>query len=148
MVKPQRNAYHLLARQRGAYHLGVVALIAVLVAGAAMAALFSLRYERNLFAEGMAKLSGAVSASPASQLVDGARARVAGAQPGDGALRKCLIDGKAVVSNTDCKADNQTSKVIKIVDTQGVQAPKQPVLEAVEARSDPALDKIIEKQMR
>jgi hypothetical protein len=59
-----------------------------------------------------------------------------------------VIGGKTVVSNTDCADDNKTSKKIAIHDTRGIEAPKQAVAEQAQPGSDPALDKIIEKQTR
>jgi hypothetical protein len=122
-----------------------VAIVAALVAAAAMAALWSMRSERNLFAEGAAALT---NAAPARQALDAARAAVSSSDGAKGALRKCVIDGKTVVSNTECLDSNKTSKTIKIHDTRGFEAPKAPVAPAAGATSDPALDKIIEKQLR
>jgi hypothetical protein len=138
----------MIERQRGALNLAWVAILSALVAAAAMAAIWSMRYERNLFAEGVSALAGA---APARQAMDAARQAVAGTQDGQaraGALRKCVIDGKTVVSNTDCLDSNKTSKTIKISDTRGFEAPKAPVVAASSPTSDPAIDKIIEKQLR
>lgn len=138
----------MIARQRGTLNLVWVAIFSGALAAAAMAALWSMRYERNLFAEAVAAVTGA---APARQAMDAARQAVAGTQganAGDGALRKCVIDGKTVISNTDCLPTNKTSKTIKIVDTRGIEAPKVPVEQAAAPSSNPALDKIIEKQLR
>jgi hypothetical protein len=123
----------MMKRQRGALNLVWVAIVSAGVAAAAMAALWSMRYDRNLFAEGVDKLAKSAPALPAQA-----------AAP----MRKCKIDGKTVISNTDCKDGNKTSRAIDIVATSGVEAPKAPVAAPVEATSDPALDKIIEKQVR
>ncbi|MBC7859357.1 MAG: hypothetical protein H7Z39_11385 [Burkholderiaceae bacterium] len=40
-------------------------------------------------------------------------------------MRKCVIDGKNVISNVDC-ANASSSKVIAIHDTRGIEAPKAP----------------------
>ncbi len=122
-----------LKRQRGALNLVWVAIISAGVAAAAMAALWSMRHDRNLFAEGVDKLARSAPALP---------------KQADAPLRKCRIDGKTVVSNTDCKDGNKTSRTIDIVATSGVEAPKVPVTAPLERTSDPALDKIIEKQTR
>ncbi|MES2757594.1 MAG: DUF4124 domain-containing protein [Pseudomonadota bacterium] len=134
----------MIARQRGELNLLWVAIVSALVAAVAMAAIWSMRHERNLFAESMAKLTGA---APARLAVDAARNAVAGT-PSGGALRKCVIGGKTVVSNTDCLDDNKTTKAIRITDTRGFEAPKLPPKEAAAPTSDPATDKIIEKQLR
>jgi hypothetical protein len=133
----------MIARQRGELNLVWVAIVSAVVAAVAMAAIWSMRHERNLFAEGVAAVTGA---APARQAVEAARNAVAGTP--EGAMRKCVIDGKTVVSNTDCLASNKTSKAIRITDTRGFEAPKVPVKEAAAPTSDPATDKIIEKQLR
>ena len=131
-----------LQRQRGAFNLYAVALLSMLLAAAAMAALYSMRSERNLFAEGAAKAGKLVSESPAA---DAARAAVSG---DSGQMRTCLVHGKKVISNTDCTDQNKTSKVIQIHDTRGFEAPKQPAEPVAEPTSDKMTDKIIEKQLR
>ena len=121
------------SHQRGALNLVWVAIVSAGVAAAAMAALWSMRHERNLFAEGVDKLARSapsLAGQPAAP------------------MRKCKIDGKTVISNTDCKDSNKTSETIDIVATRGVEAPKVPAAAPVAASSDPALDKIIEKQTR
>lgn len=138
----------MIARQRGTLNLVWVAIFSGALAAAAMAALWSMRQERNLFAEGVAALTGA---APARQAMDAARQAVAGAQGAtgnDGAMRKCVIDGKTVISNTDCLPTNKTSTTIKIVETRGIEAPKVAVEPAAAPTSNPAIDKIIEKQLR
>jgi hypothetical protein len=84
--------------------MGVLGAVAVF-------ALISMRQDRNLFAEGLEKVGSkaAAVAAPAA----------APASP----MRKCVIDGKTVVSNTEC-ADKGT--VIEIHDTRGIEAPKAP----------------------
>jgi hypothetical protein len=138
----------MIERQRGTLNLVWVAVFSALAAAAAMAALWSMRSERNLFAEGVSAVTGA---APARQALDAARGAVssaAGANGGNGAMRKCVIDGKTVISNTECLDSNKTSKTIRIHDTRGIEAPKVPVAPAAAATSDPAVDKIIEKQLR
>jgi type II secretory pathway pseudopilin PulG len=132
-----------VARQRGSISLTWVVILSALLAMAAMAALFSMRYERNLFAEAWDKAAGG---SVTRQALDAA-GRAAGSAPA--ALRKCLIDGKTVVSNVDCKDDNKTSKTIDIHDSHGFApiAPK-PAPKKDEPTSNPAIDKMIEKQLR
>jgi hypothetical protein len=139
----------MIERQRGALNLVWVAIFSALVALAAMAALWSMRSERNLFAEGVAAVTGS---APARQAIDAAQQAVAGAKGGDaggnGAMRKCVIDGRTVISNTECLDTNKTSKTIKIHDTRGFEAPKAPVEAASSPTSTPAIDKIVEKQLR
>ena len=127
----------MLNRQRGALNLYVVVIMAVLLAAAAMAALFSMRTERNLFAEGAAMVGKAA----------GETAKAATADSG-GAMRKCVINGKTVVSNTDCTDQNKTSKTIQIRDSRGFEAPKLPPPPPPQPGSDKIMDKMMEKQLQ
>ncbi|HEU4372459.1 MAG TPA: DUF4124 domain-containing protein [Telluria sp.] len=128
-----------IARQRGALSLVWVAILSAALAAAAMAALWSMRYDRNLFAEGA---SAAAKAAPVRRAIDAVTAAKDGA---GGPMRKCVIAGKTVISNTDCLDSNKTSKTIRIDDTRGFEAPSVPAAPA--PTSDPAIDKILEKQL-
>jgi hypothetical protein len=131
-------------RERG-LSLVWVAVLAGLLALAAMAALFSMRYERNLFAEAWGKVAGGGAARQAI----GAAREAAGAGPAKAVLRKCVVAGRTVVSDTDCTDANKTSTVVGNHDTRGVEAPpKKAQPEQASSTSDPMLDKIIEKQTR
>ncbi|NHZ80042.1 DUF4124 domain-containing protein [Massilia sp. CCM 8695] len=135
--------------QEGAMSLFWVGTGSAVLAALAMAALFSMRYERNLFAEGAAKAGKMVGASPAGTVIDSARKTVnAVTGQGDGVMRKCIINGKTVISNTDCTPGNRTSKVIEIHDTKGFEAPKKPPVEKAAPGSSPTIDKMIEKHLR
>lgn len=136
----------MIVRQRGELNLVWVAIVSAVLAAVAMAAIWSMRHERNLFAEGVSALTGAAPARQAVGAIEAARSAVAGTP--SGAMRKCVIDGKTVISNTDCLDSNKTSKAIRITDTRGFEAPKFPVKEVAAPTSDPATDKIIEKQLR
>lgn len=127
--------------QRG-YHLGWTAVCAGLFALVAMAALFSWRYERNLFAEAWTAVAGEASGKVAAV----AREAVSSAPP-TGPLRRCTIKGKTVISNTDCSDQNPTSQDVSTQYTRGIEAPKAPPKEAPAPTSNPVLDKMIEKQM-
>lgn len=101
-----------------------ISLVAVLVVmgvlgAAAVFALISMRQNRNLFAEGIDKV-GAKAAAVAAPVVS------APAAP----MRKCVINGTTVVSNTEC---GDKGKVIEIHDTHGFEAPKEPPKPAPEA---------------
>jgi hypothetical protein len=127
------------SRQRGALNLVWVMVLSGLCAAVAMALLFSVRHERNLFAETWNRAgAGAVS----RQALGLANKSVAGAP-----LRKCMVDGRRVVSNTDCSDSNPSSKLIEIHDTQGFDAPRPAAAAAAAPTSDPVLDKMIEKQL-
>lgn len=129
-------------RQRGAISLLWVIILSALLALAAMAALISMRHERNLFAQAWHKVAGG---DAARQALDAA-AKVTG--PANGVLRKCLIDGKTVVSNVDCKAGDKTTKVIEIHDSHGFAPLPPPAAPKAEPSSNPAIDQMIEKQLR
>lgn len=130
-------------RERGISLVWAVLLCGVF-AGIAMMALISMRQERDLLGETVARITGG---QPAQQALDAARhATGTGAQPA--ALRKCVVDGKTVVSNTDCRDDNKTSKTIEIHDSRGIEAPRQPAApQQARPTSNPMIDKAIEKQL-
>ena len=134
----------MLQRQRGAFNLVAVGIFSIIFAVGAMAALFSIRSERNLFAEGADKATQMAGQAPGAVL-DSARLALAA---GNTKLRRCVIDGKTVISNTDCTDKNPTSKDLKLRDTRGFEAPKKPVEPPGAPSSDPLIDKIIEKQLR
>jgi len=137
-------------RQRG-LTLFWVAVGSALLALVAMAVLYSMRHERNLFAEGAAAVSAGAGVAEAGQLAEAARS-AAGAAAGSagGALRRCVVNGKTIVSNADadCAASNPTSKQIDIVIPKGVVTPKKPAPAQAAPTSNPAVDKIIEKQLQ
>ncbi len=131
-------------RERGAISLVWAVLLCGVFAAIAMMALISMRHDRDLLGEAVTRITGA---QPAQQALDAAR-NAAGAQAQQAALRKCVIDGKTVVSNTDCRDDNKTSKTIEIHDSRGVEAPKQPAApQQAGPTSNPMIDKAIEKQL-
>lgn len=135
----------MLNHQRGAINLYWVAILAAGMAALAMTALMSMRSERNLFAEGADKAKKMVADSPAQQVLQSARDSVTGT---DSRMKKCIIKGKTVISNTDCAQSNKTTKVIVIPEgnvANAVKAPKEPVAEPT---SNPLTDKIIEKQLQ
>ena len=123
-----------MKRQSG-FGLIQVAIIMASLAAVAMAFLMSARHERNFFTEGMARLTGKPPAAPGS-----ANSGVAPPAPA-GVLRKCVIDGKTVLSDVDCK----DGKVVKSIDTRGIEAPKPPKPDPAESAPRSATDKMIEK---
>jgi hypothetical protein len=122
-------------RQRG-IGLIQVAIIMASLAAVAMAFLMSARHERNFFAEGLAKLSGKPAATPVAEMLTPAAPA--------GVLRKCVVDGKTVLSDVDCK----DGKVVKAIDTRGIEAPKVPKPDPAESAPRSATDKMIEKATR
>jgi hypothetical protein len=122
-----------LNQQRGAFNLYAVVILSALLAAAAMAALFSMRSERNLFAEGAAKAGKMAADSSAGGAIEAARSALAAASASSSQMRKCIIDGK-------------TTKVIKIQDSRGFEAPKKPVKPAAEPTAEKLRDQMIDKQ--
>jgi len=133
----------MLQRQRGAFNLVAVGILSALFAAAAMAALFSIRAERNLFAEGLDKARQMAGDAPGAVVQS---AKLLGAS--ESKMRRCVIDGKKVMSNTECLDNNPTSKDIKLRDSRGFEAPKKPVTPPAEVGSNPSIDKMIEKQLQ
>jgi hypothetical protein len=80
---------------------------------------------------------------PVQHAIKAARQAAGGA----GELRKCVVAGKTIVSNTDCADANPSSRRIEIIDPRGIDAPKAPPAPSPAPGSNPALDKIIEKQL-
>jgi hypothetical protein len=136
----------MLHRQRG-LSLLLVALFSAALALVAVAALFSMRYERNVFAEVWAKVTGNVAANVD---LDAARRAATGEAPkaDPNMIRKCVIDGKTVISNTDCTDKNPTSRTVKTFDTRGYETKGAPPPASSAPTSDPMLDKAIEKATR
>ena len=134
----------MLSKQRG---LGLiqVAIVMASLAAIAMAFLMSARHERNFFAEGLSKLTGkpAPAASAAAAASASAAAVAAPAAPA-GVLRQCVIDGKTVLSDVACP----DGKVVKAIDTRGIEAPKVPKPDPADAAPQSATDKMIEKATR
>lgn len=142
--------FSTMGRQRGSFNLYWVAILSALFAALAMAALWSWRYEKNVFVEGMAKVGKMVGNSPAQEVVDSAKGVVSSAAgKGDGKLRKCTINGKTVISNEECLDSNPTSQTMKLTTTRGIEAPRvPPPPPKEESGSNPMIDKAIEKQLR
>jgi len=123
-----------MKRQSG-FGLIQVAIIMASLAAVAMAFLMSARHERNFFTEGMARLTGKPPAAANTSVAPPAPA---------GVLRKCVIDGKTVLSDVDCK----DGKVVKPIATRGIEAPKPPKPDPAESAPQSATDKMIEKATR
>ncbi len=135
----------MLHRQRGALNLYWVAILSALGAAVAMAALMSMKNERNLFAEGAEKAKKMVTDSGAQKALQSAGDSITGT---DRRMKKCIIGGKTVISNTDCPDTNKTTKVIVIPEGNVANAVKAPVEPVAQATSNPVLDKMIEKQLQ
>jgi len=123
-------------KQRG-ISLIQVAIVMATLAAIAMAALMSMRHEHNYFTDIANKLLGKPSAP------DNAAAPSAAVVPATpaGVLRKCVINGKTVLSDIDCK----NGQAIKAIDTRGIEAPKVPKPDPASSAPQSQTDKMIEK---
>ena len=135
----------MLYRQRGALSLYWVAIISAAAAALAMAALMSMKGERNLFAAGADEAKKLAADSGAQQALQAARDSVTGV---DTRMKSCVIHGKKVISNTDCPDTNKSTKLVVIREGNVAQAVKAPVTPAGHATSNAAIDKMIEKQLQ
>lgn len=138
----------MLQRQRG-ISLILVALLMAGLAALAMAALFSWRYERNLFAEGLARLSGQHPAAvPVANAATGSATVPAPPSAPGNPLRRCIIDGKTVFSDTECSSANATTKNVVVHEIKGIDAPRAPKPEPADAAAHDIRAKMIEKATR
>jgi hypothetical protein len=135
----------MLKGQRG-WSLIWVAVLMGGLAAAAMAALFSMRYGRNFFAEGVQKVAGqgGIAAVAGRAAVLPAAVTPPAAKP----LRRCVIDGKTVISDTDCLDRNPTSRTVAVHETRGIEAPKAPRPDPAEAAPQDVRAKMIENATR
>ena len=113
----------MLYRQSGLSLIAVAIGMAALAA-AAMFGLYAMRHEGKLPAMPAAVPATIAAPAPASS------------EP----LRKCSINGKTVISNSDCKDSGQ---VIRIHDSKGIESPKAPA--QAEATPEDMRAKMIEK---
>ena len=134
--------------QRGAVSLLWAAVLVGLVALVCMGALFSMRYERNFFAEAWTRFTKSEVGKAVQQtqkVAEGVATPDGGISPSMG-IRKCMIDGNVVYSNIECDVKNATTRKVQLHDTQGIEAPKVPQASVPQSEGRPALqDKIIEK---
>ncbi|HEY1150452.1 MAG TPA: DUF4124 domain-containing protein [Pseudoduganella sp.] len=120
----------MLHRQSGLSLIAVAIGMAALAA-AAMFGLYAIRHEGKL-----PSMPAAMQATIAAQVPATAPAS---SEP----LRKCTINGKTVISNSDCKDSGQ---VIRIHDSKGIESPKAPP--PAEAAPEDLRAKMVEKATR
>src|SRR5437879_3207881 len=118
--------------QRGTLSLLWCAVLLFLCSSVAMAALFSLRYERHVFAEGWARLQRVSGLNPDLP-------RQAAVLPAAG-VRKCMVAGRVTYSNVDCNTKNPTA--VTLNDSRGFEPSK--VAPSVPAAMPGVSDKMIE----
>jgi hypothetical protein len=105
-------------RQRGELSLVWAAVLAAALAFGAMAALFAMRYQRNLFAEAW---NGMLQTSAVQALQKSRTAAENTLKPESAAMRKCMLGGKTVYSNVECSASNPTSSNVELNDSHGIE---------------------------
>lgn len=134
--------------QRGAINLWLVSIIMMLVTIAGLSFLYTVRYGHLPFQETWARWgkSGQVIAnelknasgiqtdgSQAGQTqsggttgntVSGQNSNLRAAATVDSGIKKCMIKGNLVYSDTECTDSNPTSRAVKLQDNKGFEPPK------------------------
>lgn len=126
-----------LHSQRGALSLLGCAVLFALFTLAAVVALFSMRHERNVFADVWSRLMHASGAESVPLGGDSVKSESA-------VIRKCIVHGMTVYSNVDCDRKNPTGRVVELHDAQGFEAPKPSPVPAADTRQN-VREKMIEK---
>ncbi|WP_394780520.1 hypothetical protein [Undibacterium sp.] len=140
------------SREAGAVSLLFTAVFMSVVALVAVSFLYSLRYGHWPMQDLWDRWTQRAKIDNIQQEIRGAAAQ-AGVTPSN-EVRRCVIAGKVVYSNIDCRDDNGGSasgnRAVKLYDSRGIEAPKQ--AEQPEAQSDtgtqtdkPLADKMLEK---
>jgi hypothetical protein len=135
-----------LNKQRG-ISLVVVVILSVAVGLLAVGTLVSMRQERNIFKEILHKASGGTLGAPAPAAAGGtagAAVTIAPTAPGN-TLRRCVINGKTVFSDTECA--NTHSTEVKSLQVKGVESPKvppKPAPEAGKSINEKAIDRALQ----
>lgn len=137
-------------RQQGLSLIGVALFMAVL-ASVAMGCLYWMRYERNPITDIMNGQVGKAHKNPAAGTAASQPQPLAVVPPRApaGPIRKCVINGKTVYSDTECP---KSAEKIKLHDTEGFAPPPtpKPVLDSgpEPTLQQKELDKAIEKATR
>lgn len=108
--------------QRGELSLFWAAVFVGVVTLGAVAALFSMRYERNFFGEAWQRVMHSDAGKNLQQTGQMAQnALKSETAAASSAIHKCMIDGKVTYSNVECDAQNPTSRKVELHDTQGAE---------------------------
>lgn len=139
-----------LRQQQGLSLIGVAIFMALLTL-CAMGALYWMRYERNPITDIMNGQVGKAHKAPPGTALKASSPGVAEAPPAapQGPIRKCVIAGKTVYSDTECP---KSAEKMKLHDSKGFAPPPKPVQEtepdAPATLQQKAMDKAIEKATR
>jgi len=127
-----------LPRQRGELSLLWCALLFGLVALIAAIALFSMRSERNFFAEAWSRAMHSAAGHGAQQIQSATINMVKSGTVQAAEIRKCTVEGRLVYSNVECSAKRRPrSRKVDLYDSSGIEAPKAPP--AIEADANAPL---------
>jgi len=122
--------FHAFHRQTGAVSLLFTAVFMMLVSLAALSFLYSLRYGHWPMQDVWSSWSKSDKVDKIRQDIKSAAGQ-AGAQA-TGEVRRCVISGKVTYSNVECNDQDGGSRVVKLYDSRGIEAPKQPAPAQVE----------------
>jgi len=152
-----------LTRQTG-INLVWVSILSMIVAAAGMMALYTMRYGHLPFQEALARWqsSGKVIGNELQQATGIKDLNLpdqenAGAPPPvtvESGVRRCIIQGRTVFSDTECSDQNPTTKTMKLTDTKGFVHSKPVQTEDENATGTDTdlrrkmIDKVIEKSSR
>jgi hypothetical protein len=131
------------AKKQAGLSLFWVAIFMAALSFAAMAALFAMRFERNLFAEAWSGLVRSVGVS--ETLKKSQHAVESSIKTESSVLRKCIVGGKVMYSNVECDVKNGNTKIVKVRDSNGFNAPKLPPPELKNEVASTMQDKMNEK---
>lgn len=120
-----------LNHQRGALSLLWCVVFFTVLTLSAMAALFSMRYETNYFAYAWSKLMKTLAVQEVQKLSvkhaesakESLNASLKGEQSAN-TIRKCIVDGKVMYSNVECKGSDATSRELQSPAPSAVPAKK------------------------
>ncbi len=132
-----------LQRQLGLSLIGVAIFMALLTL-CAMGALYWMRYERNPVTDIMNGQVGKAHKAPPATALQASTPPPAAPQ---GPIRKCVIAGKTVYSDTECP---KSAEKIKLHDSKGFAPPPKPEKEPEPETTlqQKAMDQAIEKATR
>jgi hypothetical protein len=128
--------------QAGAVSLLFTAVFMMLVSLAALSFLYSMRYGHWPMQSLWENWSKSGKAEQIQQQIRSAAGQ--GGTPANGAVRRCVIAGQVTYSNVEC--NDAGSRAVKLHDSRGIEAPKQPVQADQPAEGDGQLrEKMLEK---
>ena len=136
------NWHRNYSRQAGAVSLLFTAVLMALVSLAALSFLYSLRYGHWPMQDIWSGWSKSDKVNQIQQEIKSVAGQAAA--PGGAEVRRCMIAGKLTYSNVEC--NDAGSSAVKLHDSRGIEAPKQPVPAEQQTGDDGQLkEKMLEK---